>query len=135
MLVDLDVNSLKELDIVAFGPRARIAKAIRELRATYEPQSANRSDIDTASMVDSTRGGSFRDDRFSPQVMPTSPEFAKPGFSPVAEDVPGNDATVQPRGLGLREDAAPSSGAASPSAPATVSDADARPAKVRQELP
>jgi hypothetical protein len=40
----MDINSLKEIDIIAFGPRARIAKAIKELRVSAgvasEPGSA-----------------------------------------------------------------------------------------------
>lgn len=31
----MDINTLKEIDILAFGPRARIARAIKELNAKY----------------------------------------------------------------------------------------------------
>lgn len=31
----MDINTLKEIDIIAFGPRARIARAIKELNAKY----------------------------------------------------------------------------------------------------
>lgn len=35
VLVEMDINTLKEIDILAFGPRARIARAIKELNAKY----------------------------------------------------------------------------------------------------
>lgn len=31
----MDINTLKEIDILAFGPRARIARSIKELNAKY----------------------------------------------------------------------------------------------------
>ena len=64
----MDINSLKEIDIIAFGPRARIAKAIKELRSAYEPPSS----LSAPGSADSgsLRRGSQQIDRFSTEPIP-----------------------------------------------------------------
>lgn len=99
VLVDMDMNSLKEIDIIAFGPRARIAKAIKELRGAFESTSVlspgmSLYEADTSSIRDSNRGssiraGSLRDERFSQSVIPITPT------SPSGlEDIPGTPPPV-----------------------------------------
>jgi hypothetical protein len=103
----MDVNTLKEIDILAFGPRARIAKAIKDLRSTFElPSSARQSDFDSSSVraSSSTQGGSIKDERFSPNLVPMTPEAP----ATIQEEIATQEATPQAgneplTGLGLEE--------------------------------
>lgn len=78
VLFDLDINSLKEIDIIAFGPRARIAKAIKELRSTVPGMtdtgsalSPSMSGYDPASAAAMSPGAASAGTAFSPS--PTTP--------------------------------------------------------------
>ena len=120
VLLDMDINSLKEIDIIAFGPRARIAKAIKDLRAQFDMStslSPSLSGYDsgpgslaaTSPAVNSLREGSFAPSSSLPTTYESDAQTTKATTStqaPTTPDLASSSAAsnVQDdylRGLGL----------------------------------
>lgn len=86
VLVDMDTNTLKEIDIPAFGRRVQIYKNIKELRRFYEPV-PQRSTSQLGSRSSSTSMASPSMSGYDPDTPNTGA-----GFSPLPSlDTSGTD--------------------------------------------
>ncbi|KAK9897457.1 hypothetical protein P389DRAFT_57275 [Cystobasidium minutum MCA 4210] len=127
VLVEMDINTLKEIDIIAFGPRARIARAIKELNAKYygvpilsPSASSYMTDLPTTPESHTAPGSA----QYAQSGFPPSSSAATPSqsyqASPVTASGPAVGHADHLRGLGLAEASpAQSSGTASSAAGST----------------
>lgn len=110
VLVEMDINTLKEIDILAFGPRARIARAIKELNAKYYgapilSPSASSYIADLPSTPESYTGpqsAQSAQTTFYPAASASTPSQSYQA-SPVTAQGPAVGSADHLRGLGLAE--------------------------------